>query len=80
MLPCWEEEDSATRDRMLDTFSAYRSPHARVIRDIKQSMDEGHGDEGSWLYTIAVAEKAMHSLGLILKLRRARWLLRDVAR
>ena len=39
---------------------------AWVIRDIKKSMGEGHGDEGSWWYTIAVAEKAMHSLGLIL--------------
>ena len=39
---------------------------AWVIRDIKKSMAEGHGNEGSWMYTIAVAEKAMHSLGLIL--------------
>ena len=39
---------------------------AWVIRDIRESMKKGHGDEGSWLYTIAVAEKAMHTLGLIL--------------
>jgi len=37
-----------------------------IIRDIKESMKNGHGDEGSGLYTIAVAEKAMHTLGLIL--------------
>jgi hypothetical protein len=39
---------------------------AWVIRDIRESMKKGHGDEGSWRYTIAVAEKAMHTLGLIL--------------